>query len=498
MEIQYDKIKSDCTVSLGSAQSVVESVLSEVTAESIGQVLSLSADVRALSAEALNGEAVLSGRVNFKLLYLAENEPKSLDIFADFNERIVDENITPAQKLIPTMQVLDAEAVRSGAFKLRAVVESSVGALVKQEKQMLAAVEESVHVDYSQARLTEHVGTANLEINLSGEEETGGNVEKVLLLDTSVLVTGAKTGENVVLVTGEAEFKVLYTQDEKLHSEVFSLPFDEEVTIEGVSLTDLATAHATVTSARVVLAGEENANILRVEVAVALRVDAFIVCAKELPSDAFSLKNELELVTETATVESLVGCCSFGDRVSGIAALADGKPSVRDIVGSYSARNQMASVVAGDGVVTLEGLVTATVVYMDENGLASVQVELPYSFTSECPYSTEGARLTVQAAATDVTAKAKRDHEIEVTAKLTFNVDIFAEQTLDFVSDIVFGEEKPQNTSTVSVFIASEGESIWAAVKALTATPEEILAQNPGLTLPFAEGDRVVFFRFVG
>ena len=36
---------------------------------------------------------------------------------------------------------------------------------------------------------------------------------------------------------------------------------------------------------------------------------------------------------------------------------------------------------------------------------------------------------------------------------------------------------------------------MWELCKEFTATPDEIMAQNPALTLPLAEGERVVYFR---
>ena len=57
------------------------------------------------------------------------------------------------------------------------------------------------------------------------------------------------------------------------------------------------------------------------------------------------------------------------------------------------------------------------------------------------------------------------------------------------------GEEKERNDSALSLYIVSEGDEMWDVCKALTATPDDVLAQNPSLSLPLAPGDRVVYFR---
>ena len=63
---------------------------------------------------------------------------------------------------------------------------------------------------------------------------------------------------------------------------------------------------------------------------------------------------------------------------------------------------------------------------------------------------------------------------------------------------MVAGAEKEQNTAAISLYIAQEGDTMWELCKALTATPDEIMGQNPALTVPLKEGERVVYFRALG
>ncbi|HPD03172.1 MAG TPA: DUF3794 domain-containing protein, partial [Clostridia bacterium] len=197
MDFLFEKIKSDSLQALESQQSVVESALSEAASEGITQILSLSAEAKVLAVEAVAGEARVTGRVNFKLLYLSEDEPKSLDIFADFTERVAHADITPSLKLTASMTVIDAETDRTTFFKLRAVVETTVCLLIKKEKECLTGAEAGVHAEGETARLTEHIGTANVEVELSEEEAAGGCIGRVLMLDAAAIVSNVKTAENV-------------------------------------------------------------------------------------------------------------------------------------------------------------------------------------------------------------------------------------------------------------------------------------------------------------
>jgi len=63
------------------------------------------------------------------------------------------------------------------------------------------------------------------------------------------------------------------------------------------------------------------------------------------------------------------------------------------------------------------------------------------------------------------------------------------------LTGLELGEERILPTSAFSVHIAKNGESLWDVAKALGLTPELVLVQNPGLSLPLNGGERVMAYR---
>lgn len=94
----------------------------------------------------------------------------------------------------------------------------------------------------------------------------------------------------------------------------------------------------------------------------------------------------------------------------------------------------------------------------------------------------------------EVTAKIKRDREIELSVKLCFGVEVYTEKTMTYIDSVTEGEDKPLNDSAISVYIASEGDTIWDVAKAFSASPDKILEQNE-IDKKLVEGQRIVFFR---
>ncbi|MEG2274533.1 MAG: hypothetical protein RSC44_04290, partial [Clostridia bacterium] len=66
-----------------------------------------------------------------------------------------------------------------------------------------------------------------------------------------------------------------------------------------------------------------------------------------------------------------------------------------------------------------------------------------------------------------------------------------------YIKNIEIGAEKEQNTSGLSLYLASDGDEMWDICKALTATPEDIVVQNPTLETPLKQGEKVIYFRAI-
>ena len=142
----------------------------------------------------------------------------------------------------------------------------------------------------------------------------------------------------------------------------------------------------------------------------------------------------------------------------------------------------------------VEGVLVADIVYRGADGIESVRAEVPYSVEIDGDF---GAGVSASCFVENIRAKARRG-ELDVEADV--GVLLRSERCCEaeFVSSVEVGEEKERNDSALSLYIVAEGDEMWDVCKALTATPDDIMAQNPALSLPLSPGDRVVYFRALG
>ena len=312
----------------------------------------------------------------------------------------------------------------------------------------------------------------------------------MLLADAEAVVTSARAESGKIVAEGKVRAAVTFTEDGEIRTGEIVVPFSEEVLADGVEEGDAVTASVTVRSSGIVLAGVPGANIIRFDGELALRVGAVRCCESDVIADMFMLTNEVELVRESRKFLFFGGMKYATESVSGTASLEDRAPAESVIAVPY-ARCYAAKAEPVEGGALVEGVLTADVIYRSENGIESVRAEVPYSVEIEGDL---GADVRATCFVESVKAKARRG-ELDIEAEVGILLSGVRSVDAEFISSVAVGEEKERNDSALSLYITQEGDGMWDVCKALTATPDELIAQNPALSDPVTPGTRVLFFR---
>ena len=201
------------------------------------------------------------------------------------------------------------------------------------------------------------------------------------------------------------------------------------------------------------------------------------------------------MLTHHTTVErenvSLTALASTGfykERIYGEADLPDCENGA--LVGVPAVTAFVAKAVYDEDL-NVEGIVTAEIIYSTKGELHSVRAEVPYSISLIGDFTNKSVtRVSV----IDVNVKIK-NNTAEINLLLGFEIASYLDTSLSYISNVEIGEERPVNTSGLSMYVAKDGDTMWDVCKALTATPEQILSQNPTLTFPLKQCDKVIYFR---
>ena len=457
-------------------------------AASVARVLTLAADGKTVSAEAGDGFAEVAGRVNFRLVYTdREGRPAGADYNADFSLR-VEGDIRATDSVQAWVTVLEADVAAGDELTLSAVIEVRTVAVRREEAEMLTDAERCYKTTQLVA-LPVLVAARSTTFSLTDETEAG-EVDKVVLADAQTEVVSARAETGKMIVEGKVIAAVTYVEDGVAETARFDIPFTEEIAAEGVCEGDEILATAAVKNGKVVLAGVTGANIVRYECGVTVRAQAFRTEESEIVSDLFMLTNETVIEREEVSFTEFTGMRRLTERITGVAAEENISSAVVEAV-PYARCTAARTECTEDGLV-VEGVLTADIVYRGEDGQGSVRAEVPFSLTAEG--GSDGSACA-ECVVESVSAKFKKGVGFEVDAVAGMTVYCSKRGGATYISSVEAGAEKEQNTAAVSLYIAREGDTMWELCKEFTATPDEIMAQNPALTLPLAEGERVVYFR---
>lgn len=490
----FEKISASKFYTAPSVERVVEFSPQDVDMSNVAKVLSLAVDAKSTTVEAHDGYVQVSGRTNFRLIYIdKEGVARGVDYNADFEVR-VDGEFAEGDNARCDIYVTEADVGATDRLSLTAVLDIRASAIKRDEIEMLTSCENCYTVT-KEIFVPSFIATKTSSVPFDDEVNVGGEISAVLGLNTVCIAKqsvatdgGAKTKFQVIA-------NVTYVENGEIKQRAFNIPIEDEFSLDGVTMSDAIKVEACIKTAKVVLQGVTDDNIIRVEGEVQIKVGAFRCSKTEIVSDLFMLSNETEIERKSANYQCFDGCGYFVQGVSGTAMLGDNKPAALQVCAMPYARCYTTrSYVTEDNRLVAEGVVNTDIIYTDENGYNAVRAEIPFAVAvaSEIPFSKE---VRVHCDVQRIDANVVREREFDIVMDIAVKACGYSDLQADYISAVTVGEARVTNTSALSVYVASEGEEMLDICKALSAMPGDVIAQNPTLETPTKEGDKIVYFR---
>ena len=481
---KFEKIDSISTTFLSPIERVVE--FTPRGADNIAKVLTLSVDGKVLSSTPCDGYADVSGRADFTLIYLDyDGNPASTNYNADFSIRL-EGDVSPEDKISAHIKVIEWSVLSKDTLTLSAVVQA--GAMVTKTTALNILTDaENSYITTSKAVLPISVASTSYSFPVD-EETTVGDVDKVLSLCTKCSLTHTKVKDKQVDMSIDTFATITYVEGGQIKTSTFLVSSEESVAVDDIALGDKVYIIPHVKSAKVVLAGVTGQNILRFEGEISTAIYGTRYIEQEVVDDLFMLTHHTTVERENVSLTALANTGFYKERIYGEADLPDCENGA--LVGVPAVTAFVAKAVYDEDL-NVEGIVTTEIIYSTKGELHSVRAEVPYSINLIGDFTNKSVtRVSV----IDVNVKIK-NNTAEINLLLGFEIASYLDTSLSYISNVEIGEERPVNTSGLSMYVAKDGDTMWDVCKALTATPEQILSQNPTLTFPLKQCDKVIYFR---
>ena len=485
MDISYGALSLAVNEKCGD-ELLVETSVDTTERGGASKVVSLEAEAKGVSVELLDGEAEVSGKVDYRLIYLdRQGRLCGLDYFKDFKSRVKGAEITPTGRAAVKYLIPDAEARISGdEITLSAVVDILLEYDGEIEKPCVTSVEgaETLAVEV----VTEKVERRERTIALDKVADVGLGVKKIVLFRVDCMPINVVRDGAGTTASGEVRGTILYMNEaDEITELTVSIPFSEGV--EG----DADDYAAAVKSARVVLTDDEEGNSVEVEATVILTEIIRHDLVQSTIAAACAGRMALEEKAEKVCRAHFVGRKCYEEPLGGSVSLEESGEGVAFVrPGSYA----IAGVSVGHGEIKVEGVSAFRIALIAQEGYDAVSAELPFVYVLPFAEAEQGMTAEVEFVVTDAVGSL-RGKDLSISAKAHLEVRLYEDRCCSYLTEIVEGTEAEDNGAGISVYFAEQGEDLWSIAKNVGVLPSVLLKANPFLAEPLDESRKVLVFR---
>ncbi|NLL56697.1 MAG: DUF3794 domain-containing protein [Clostridiales bacterium] len=463
----------------------------ELNISDANKILSVTAEAVINSVDALNNELRVNVTTTFKVIYDGEDGVNSYAVKVDSNRAIMIEGVTTQTRAIVYAAVLDCEYAGANSIKAKCTVQLNGWYARENTLNFLNTELDDIFCKTSLLKVENVEILPESKLSITYTNEARLPISKMLDCAANVYVNNVFANSGSFQVEGEIALRMIFLSDNgEFMNQTFTNPFSAEIADEVVQPESSIDVYAQVNSIEVTLSAQDNRGFIS---DINITLHSSVSNSQELEGivDAYSTTNTLSVVEKKHNLDSLFCLRTVRDKVSTNAKIANGINDVECVTGAMV--NASSNIT--NGVLQVEGVITSTVIYQNEEGhLDSINVELPFQtmVAKDIDCDTE---LATNVIVTSMFARIRTTSEIEVSAEIMISVKGKRSASVNLVSDIEIGPEKEVDDVAISLYIVKPNQSIWEVAKDLNTSEAVIITQNPELKLPVKAGDKVVLYK---
>ena len=317
-------------------------------------------------------------------------------------------------------------------------------------------------------------------------------VLQVLNCQGQAVVQHAFAENDLLCVEGELKLSIAYatdSQDAPIAQCAAQIPFSEMLPAPGAMADQRVMATVKVKDLHARGSDDGDAIIIRAVCAVELESQQPIDI--EVVEDAYALKGGVQVKPKTVPLSRCLGTYSGVEAARETVALQnlDDAGQILAVFATPSAARAM----PGDGMVTLETVMSCQIVYRDSDGhLMSKQVQWPMQMDLQAAQCTQNSLPIAQMNAEQAQAVMNADG-VDVRILINWQVQLLqmsettiADQIMPVDSDMVSA------LNGIVVYFTSKGDTLWDISKRYRISPQDVMRYNEDVQEPFADGQRLI------
>ena len=454
-----------------------------------------------IKTEAGSGKAVVSGRLGVKVLYIdTDNITNTLTDNQTWTETLTDSSIT-ADAIINANSYSISNTILEGSGSLKISCDIRINPIMNMN---VALASSTGNYDNLIVKKTE-ISTCAVDsvvdsaFDYSVNFETKEQVGKILMSNSSFSPTSVEAEQGKIVVEGKLFSTLVYEtageeSEIKEITDTFALKTAVEATVDEEDVLDLL---FNIDKSKENISTETDNDGVTITVAhnITMHGVSLKTVTVDVVDDMYSVENEVELNKTKRDYCQNAVCTRLDENVSGDVEIADDETAIDKIVTNLNVCPEITNTYIKDGNLTVEGIISSCVVYVDENReYKQKQTELPFIINTKIKCeSLDYVRADISLV--DCRTKCKRGTiiELDYSVKLCVCYREFASREL--LNNFTLGKPIDFGGYDYQIYIAKPSETMWDLCKRTKVTPEELSQLNNNLPPVMEGGEKILIKR---
>jgi hypothetical protein len=335
------------------------------------------------------------------------------------------------------------------------------------------------------------------------EESKDGKLKNILQSHHRGIIKSVVPSNDYFIVSGDIVFGLIYEcEDGAIKSFIKQTSFSEEVECMGLNKENIIQAKLIINvpcSARILQTGEGNGS-LSFDLPYVITANVYERTNRECVIDAYHLEQEVNITTESYEQSIFLNSGCSEENIIASFTLGEASPRIEKILAVSGGNVSIVNSFVKDREVVLEGISNVNTIYYSEDDdgnkiLNSVLVDAPYSLTLPCSEALLNDEVEAQIILSDVSVKSRKGRELEIIATVKVSYNLSRTTVSAVATGLSYGEVKQPKEFALEIYVVKEHQTIWDIAKHLNISTEDLLNQNPAISLPVVAGEKIVCYK---
>lgn len=497
VELIKDLLKIDQTVGKDQIQALVEGEISLPEIKpSINKVLKVDGDVEVTGTKLSQDKIIVSGVVNFKVLYNANDEKQSihsLEASTNFREEVEMSNINEGMiaDIKAKVEHIDYSLVDESTISVKTVLDIDGKVQTNNNIDIVRDIKgaEGLQILKERIQYNDIVGT-NSSSTLVKEafelDDDAPDVVDVLRVDAKTFEKETKVVDDKVIVAGVVECSIMYFGDDeenKINYLSHEIPFTHFVEVPNALKDMNCNLKLVASNINYDIREDINGNMRILDLEAMVKIDAKVYeqREKEVTVDTYSTKKKFNIKKQEVMITENIGEKVSKETVKGMVDVAVDNEGAKSIY-NINAKTVISDYRILEGKVIVEGLLDVDILYLSEASgeIKDSKQEIPFKTYVDAEGITDDMEIEVENVIENLSYEKANNREVEIEALIRNIVSINRIKKINIVTeaeeleDVVDKKSRP----SITIYIVQKDDTLWDIAKRYNTTIDEIIKTN--------------------